>query len=152
VEAVNDDQKSSLVEKAKKYFDGSLKGKKITLWGLSFKPQTDDMREAPALVIIQNLLDEGAEITGYDPVAMEESQRRIGNSIKYAENLYDAVNDADALFLVTEWKEFRIPNFKELAKRMKHHVIFDGRNIYDRQEMIDHGFDYFGIGIQPYKK
>lgn len=152
VEAVNDDQKSNLVEKAKKYFGGSLKGKKITLWGLSFKPQTDDMREAPALVIIQNLLDEGAEITGYDPVAIKESKRRIGDTIKYADNLYDAVNEADALFLVTEWKEFRIPNFKELAKRMNHHVIFDGRNIYDRQEMIEHGFDYFGIGIQPYKK
>ncbi|PLW96996.1 MAG: UDP-glucose 6-dehydrogenase [Marinilabiliales bacterium] len=152
VEAVNDDQKSNLVEKAKKYFGGSLKGKKITLWGLSFKPQTDDMREAPALVIIQNLLDEGAEVTGYDPVAIKESKRRIGETIKYADNLYDAVNDADALFLVTEWKEFRIPNFKELAKRMNHQVIFDGRNIYDRQEMIDHGFDYFGIGIQPYKK
>jgi len=152
VEAVNDDQKSNLVEKAKKYFGGSLKGKKITLWGLSFKPQTDDMREAPALVIIQNLLDEGAEVTGYDPVAIKESKRRIGDTIKYADNLYDAVNEADALFLVTEWKEFRIPNFKELAKRMNHHVIFDGRNIYDRQEMIEHGFDYFGIGIQPYKK
>lgn len=152
VEDVNDDQKSNLVIKAKKYFNNDLKGKKIALWGLSFKPQTDDMREAPALVIIKNLIAEGAEVIGYDPVAIEESKRRIGDSIKYTDNMYDAVNEADALFLVTEWKEFRIPNFKELKSRMKHHVIFDGRNIYERQEMIDQGFDYFGIGIQPYKK
>ncbi len=152
VEAVNDDQKSNLVEKAKTYFNGDLKGKKIALWGLSFKPQTDDMREAPALVIIKNLLDLGVEVTAYDPVAMDESKRRIGDIVTYTDNMYDALNEADALFLVTEWKEFRILNYGELTKRMKHHVVFDGRNIYDRKEMIDHGFDYFGIGIQPYIK
>lgn len=152
VEAVNDDQKSNLVTKARRYFNNNLKGKKIALWGLSFKPQTDDMREAPALVIIKELIEQGAEVVGYDPVAIEEAKRRIGNTIQYAENMYDAVNDADALFLVTEWKEFRIPNYNKLKERMKHHVIFDGRNIYERQEMIDHGFDYFGIGVQPYQK
>lgn len=152
VEAVNDDQKSNLVTKARRYFNNNLKGKKIALWGLSFKPQTDDMREAPALVIVKELIEQGAEVVGYDPVAIEEAKRRIGNTIQYAENMYDAVNDADALFLVTEWKEFRIPNYNKLKERMKHHVIFDGRNIYERQEMIDHGFDYFGIGVQPYRK
>lgn len=150
VEAVNNDQKSVLVEKAKRYFNHNLKGKKIALWGLSFKPQTDDMREAPALVIIQHLLDAGAEVAAYDPVAMEETKRRIGDAITFCNSMYEAVNEADALFLVTEWKEFRIPDFEKMRALMRHPVIFDGRNIYEPQEMMKNGFDYFGIGIQPH--
>ncbi|MCK9168140.1 MAG: nucleotide sugar dehydrogenase, partial [Bacteroidales bacterium] len=150
VEAVNNDQKSVLVEKAKRYFNHNLKGKKIALWGLSFKPQTDDMREAPALVIIQHLLDAGAEVAAYDPVAMEETKRRIGDAITFCNSMYEAVNEADALFLVTEWKEFRIPDFGKMRALMRHPVIFDGRNIYEPQEMMKNGFDYFGIGIQPH--
>ncbi|MDY0285774.1 MAG: UDP-glucose/GDP-mannose dehydrogenase family protein [Bacteroidales bacterium] len=150
VEAVNNDQKSVLVEKAKRYFNHNLKGKKIALWGLSFKPQTDDMREAPALVIIQHLLDAGAEVAAYDPVALEETKRRIGDAITFCNSMYEAVNEADALFLVTEWKEFRIPDFGKMRALMRHPVIFDGRNIYEPQEMMKNGFDYFGIGIQPH--
>ncbi|PID93794.1 MAG: UDP-glucose 6-dehydrogenase [Bacteroidetes bacterium] len=152
VEEVNNQQKSTLVTKAKHYFNHDLKGKKIALWGLSFKPQTDDMREAPSLEIIHKLLEEGAEITGYDPVAMEESKRIMGEKIDYATTMYDALDEADALILATEWKEFRAPDFKEVKKRMKNPVIFDGRNIYDREELIEQGFDYFGVGLQPHVK
>lgn len=149
VEAVNDDQKATLVNKAMAYFDGSLKGKKIALWGLAFKPQTDDMREAPALVIIDKLMALGAIVSAYDPVAIDESKRRIGDVITYANTMYEALDNADALFLVTEWKEFRVPDYNEMKKRMSHHVIFDGRNIYERKEMTEHGFDYYGIGVKP---
>jgi UDPglucose 6-dehydrogenase len=147
VEAVNDDQKSVLFEKVKKYFKGDLKGKIIALWGLSFKPQTDDMREAPALVLIDKFLKAGMQVRAYDPVAMEESHRRIGDSVIYAKDLYDAAVGADCLVLVTEWSEFRIPDFDKLKGLLKYPAIFDGRNIYDAAELNAKGFDYFCIGL-----
>ncbi|MFH0892807.1 MAG: UDP-glucose/GDP-mannose dehydrogenase family protein [Bacteroidota bacterium] len=148
VEEVNDDQKHILFEKAKKYFDGNLKGKKIAMWGLSFKPQTDDMREAPALVLIDLFIKEGATVRAYDPVAIEECHRRIGDKIEYAKDLYDALTDADCLLLVTEWTEFRFPDFSNMKKLMKGKVIIDGRNIYDPKEIKEAGFDYSCIGLK----
>ncbi|HOE03675.1 MAG TPA: UDP-glucose/GDP-mannose dehydrogenase family protein [Bacteroidales bacterium] len=145
VENVNDRQKSRLYQKAMQYFGNNLQGKKIALWGLSFKPNTDDMREAPALVLIQLLVKAGCKVVAYDPVAIEETKRRIGNIIEYVENPYDAIVDADALFLVTEWTEFRVLNYEKM-KTMRHKIIFDGRNIYDPKELHAHGFEYFGIG------
>ncbi len=146
VERVNMNQKSVLVNKVMKYFNGDLKGKKFALWGLAFKPKTDDMREAPALVIIEKLLAAGAKIVAYDPVAMEEGKRILSDKIEFAKDEYDAVIDADALLLVTEWPEFRIPNFRVLEKLLKNKVIFDGRNIYDPEELAELSFDYFAIG------
>jgi UDPglucose 6-dehydrogenase len=147
VEDVNDDQKSVLFDKLNKYFNNNLKGKTIAIWGLSFKPQTDDMREAPALTIIQKLLDAGAKVNAYDPVAVNEAKRRIGDVVTYAKDQYEALIDADALLLVTEWPEFRFPNFNVVKKLLKNDLIFDGRNVYDAQEMKSMGFDYFCIGI-----
>ena len=149
VEDVNDLQKSILFEKLLSYFNGNILGKKIALWGLSFKPKTDDMREAPSLVLIQKLQEQGAIVFAYDPVAMHETQRIIGDSITYCEDQYDCLNNADALIIATEWQEFRMPNFDVVSKIMKHKVIFDGRNIYEQQDMIDNGFDYFCIGRKP---
>ena len=147
VEDVNDDQKAVLYNKVLKYFNGNLKGKTIALWGLSFKPETDDMREAPALVLIDKLLKSGCIIKAYDPEAMNETQRRIGNIIEYAKDPYEALIDANCLLLVTEWKEFRVPDLDLMKKLLKNHVIFDGRNIFDRKEMKEAGFEYFGIGL-----
>lgn len=146
VESVNDRQKSVLYNKLYEYYKGDLKGKKIALWGLAFKPNTDDMREAPAIVLINKLLNAGAEVIAHDPVAMEESKRKIGDKITYAKDKNEALIDADALLLVTEWNEFRILNYKVIEKLMRKKVIFDGRNIYDPKEVIENGFDYFGIG------
>lgn len=151
VEEVNDDQKMVLFHKVSKYFKGNLKGKTIAMWGLSFKPNTDDMREAPALVLIKAFIHAGATVRAYDPVAMPETQRRIGNSITYCKDANEAVLDADALLLVTEWSEFRIPNFVILKKLLRNPVIFDGRNIYDENEVKNYGFDYFCIGINTAK-
>jgi len=148
VEAVNEDQKSVLFNKLNKYFNGKLKGKTIAFWGLSFKPQTDDMREAPALILIDKLIKAGCKIKAYDPVAIEESKRRIGNIIEYCKDQYETLIDADALFLVTEWTEFRFPNLNVMKKLLKTSVIFDGRNIYDPKEMKAAGFDYYCIGIK----
>jgi UDPglucose 6-dehydrogenase len=148
VEEVNDDQKSVLFNKLMKFYNGDIAGKKIAIWGLSFKPNTDDMREAPALVIIEKLKAAGAEVVAYDPVAMEESERRIGNIIGYSANMYDALDSADALMLVTEWTEFRYPDWKDVKKRMKTPLVLDGRNIYDQNEMVNEGFAYFCIGIR----
>jgi len=147
VEEVNDDQKNVLFEKAKIYFKGDLKGKTVALWGLSFKPQTDDMREAPSLVIINSLLEAGCKVKAYDPVAMEEAKRKIGDAVVYCNDQYEALLEADCLMLVTEWKEFRIPNFNVMKKLMKAPVIFDGRNIYDVSELREAGFHYEGIGL-----
>ncbi len=147
VEDVNESQKSVLFNKLSKYFDGNLEGKTIAMWGLSFKPQTDDMREAPALVLIEKLIAAGTKVKAYDPVAMEESQRRIGDVIEYAKDQYEALIDADALLIVTEWPEFRFPNFNVVKKLLKAPLIFDGRNVYDPDEMKESGFDYFCIGI-----
>ena len=147
VEEVNDDQKSVLYNKVRKYFHGDLKGKTIALWGLSFKPETDDMREAPALVLAGKFLKAGCTVKAYDPEAMNETRRRIGDVIGYAKDPYEALIDADCLLLVTEWKEFRVPDLDLIKKLLKNPVIFDGRNIYDAKEMKAAGFDYYGIGL-----
>lgn len=146
VEEVNEIQKGILFRKLDKHYKGELKGKTIALWGLSFKPGTDDMREAPSLVLIDELLKAGCMVRAFDPVAMPEAKRRLGESIYYASDIYDAVLDADALMLVTEWKEFRIPNWKVIRKVMNNPVIFDGRNIFDSEEVKDCGFIYYSIG------
>lgn len=146
VEAVNDTQKNILFEKMYKHFDGNLKDKTIALWGLAFKPKTDDMREAPSLVIIEELLKAGAKIKVYDPVAMEEAKRRLGGKVVYAKDIYDTVEDADAIALVTEWNEFRMPAWGDIKKKMKTPVVFDGRNIYNGNELLLAGFRYYCIG------
>ena len=146
VEEVNETQKSLLFEKLEKIFNGDLEGKTIALWGLAFKPGTDDMREAPALVLIEKLRKAGCVVRAYDPAAMGESKRRIGDTIFYACDMYDALLDADALMLVTEWKEFRLPAWGVVKKTMKQPVILDGRNIYDAKELQDLGFVYRCIG------
>lgn len=147
VEDVNEDQKSVIFNKVMKHFNGDIKGKNFAMWGLSFKPKTDDMREAPSLVIIDQLIAEGATVKAYDPVAMDETKHMIGDKIKYADDADEALIDADGLLLITEWPEFRIPNFKVMGKLLKNKVVFDGRNIYDAKEMNDLGFAYYGIGI-----
>ncbi len=146
VERVNDKQKSILYNKLYTYFKGNLKGKNIAIWGLAFKPNTDDMREAPSLVLINKLLQIGANVIAYDPVATEEAKEIIGDTIKYADDKFDTLVDADALLLVTEWNEFKVLNFKVMKKLMNEHVVFDGRNIYEQSEMKENGFAYFGIG------
>lgn len=155
VEAVNYRQKNILIRKIRDHFKGNLKGLKFALWGLSFKPKTDDMREAPSLVIIDILLREGATVTAYDPVAMEECRRILGDSITYARDEYDACMDADALILVTEWAEFRMPNFDVLERLLKSKTIFDGRNIYEPEEMRELKFNYYSVGrksVLPYNE
>lgn len=146
VEEVNERQKSILFEKLSKQFDNDLKGKTVALWGLAFKPETDDMREAPALVLIDKLLKAGCKIRAYDPAAMQECKRRIGDTIYYACDMYDAVLDADVLMLVTEWKEFRLPSWAVIKKTMAQQIVLDGRNIYDKKEMEELGFVYSCIG------
>lgn len=146
VEEVNERQKRILFDKLEKHFGGELKGKKIAMWGLSFKPETDDMREAPALVLIDLLLKSGCEVKVYDPIAMEECKRRIGETVTYCADKYEAAIDADALLMVTEWKEFRVPSWDVLKKTMRGNVVIDGRNIYDRKELEGKGFIYYRIG------
>ncbi len=148
VEEVNDAQKSVLVNKVKKHFGDNLSGMTFAIWGLSFKPKTDDMREAPSIVIINQLIEAGAKVKAFDPVAMHEATRDLGDTITYAKDEYDALVDTDALLLVTEWPEFRVPNFNVVGKLLKNKVIFDGRNIYDREELKESGFEYYGIGLQ----
>ncbi|MCO6359514.1 UDP-glucose dehydrogenase family protein [Roseivirga pacifica] len=148
VEGVNEAQKSVLVKKIKKHFGDDLSGMTFAIWGLSFKPKTDDMREAPSIVIINQLLALGAKVKAFDPVAMHEATRDLGDTITYAKDEYDTLVDADALLLVTEWPEFRVPNFNVIGKLLKNKVIFDGRNIYDREELREAGFTYYGIGLQ----
>ncbi len=151
VEEVNDDQKSVLFNKVVKHYGGNISGKTIALWGLSFKPQTDDMREAPSLVIIHKLLEAGARVKAYDPVAMKEAERILGEKIYYAPDQYDALIDADCLLLVTEWPEFKFPNFNIVRKLLKDPLVFDGRNIYEVAEMKRKGFTYYCIGIDTTK-
>lgn len=146
VEEVNEAQKSVLFDKLVRHFNGDLKGKCIAMWGLSFKPETDDMREAPAMVLINKLKEAGCAIRAYDPAAMQETKRRIGDSVYYAQDMYDAVLDADALLLVTEWKEFRLPAWGVVKKAMTQNIIVDGRNIYDKKELQELGFVYYCIG------
>lgn len=145
VEAVNARQKEVVVQKLRQ-LTGDLAGKTIALWGLAFKPETDDMREAPALVVIDRLLTAGAQVKVYDPVAMDECRRRLGNVVTYCADMYEAVVDADALVLLTEWKVFRVPSWSLLRKVMKAPVIVDGRNIYDKEEVVSEGFTYKAIG------
>ena len=142
VENVNNRQKSILFDKLCLVFDGDIKNKTIAVWGLSFKPETDDMREAPSLVVIDKLLAAGCSVKVYDPIAMDECRRRIGNSVMYADNMYDAAEGADAILLITEWKEFRMPSWSRVRQIMKTPVIIDGRNIYDKNEMSENGFVY----------
>lgn len=147
VERVNERQKSILFDKLKRAFDGeSLEGKTIALWGLSFKPETDDMRESTALVMIGLLLEAGCTVRAYDPVAMSECKRRIGDSISYCRDMYDAVLEADALLLLTEWKEFRLPTWGVIRKAMRRPLVIDGRNIFDSEELEENGFEYHCIG------
>lgn len=148
VEDVNDDQKHVLVKKVKKHFGDDLSGKTFAIWGLSFKPNTDDMREPPSIVIIDELIAAGAKVKAYDPIAMKEAQHiYIGDKITYAKDSYDALVDADALLLVTEWSEFRIPSWSAVGKLLHNKVVFDGRNIYDREYLNELGFTLYGIGI-----
>lgn len=151
VEEVNENQKSVLFNKVNSYFNGNIAEKRIGMWGLSFKPHTDDMREAPSLVIVDKLLKAGAVIRAYDPAAMSEAKIKLGDTIEYAADPYDAIKDADCLIIPTEWPEFRVPDFDEIRKRMNNPVIFDGRNIFDAEEMEKKGFDYFCIGIKNVK-
>ena len=146
VEEVNEEQKSLLFKKLLKHYDGDLKGKTVAIWGLAFKPETDDMREATSLVIIKKLTEAGCTIKVYDPVAMNECKRRIGETVTYATDMYDAVLNADALLLLTEWKQFRLPSWGVIKKSMNQPVIIDGRNIYDAKEMKEFGFEYMCIG------
>lgn len=148
VEAVNDAQKSVLFNKIMKHFDGNIKGKTFAMWGLSFKPKTDDMREAPSLVIIEKLLSAGANVKAYDPVAMKEAKHILGEQIEFCKDSEECLIDTDALLVVTEWPKFRTPNFQVVKKLMKGNVIFDGRNIYDITEMQELGFDYYCIGVK----
>ncbi|WP_329903754.1 UDP-glucose/GDP-mannose dehydrogenase family protein [Porphyromonas pogonae] len=144
VEEVNEAQKNILFEKFIDYYDGDVKGKRIALWGLAFKPGTDDMREAPSLVLIRSLLDAGCDIVAYDPVALDEAKRRLGHSISYADDIYGTVLDADAIFHVTEWKEFRMPNWEIIKRSMRTPLMIDGRNVFDSSELD--GFTYLQIG------
>ena len=148
VERVNERQKSILFDKLMKAFGSkeSLRGKTIAMWGLSFKPETDDMRESTALVMIRLLLEAGCVVRVYDPVAMDECRRRIGDSVTYCNDLYDAVLDADALLLLTEWKEFRLPTWAVIRKAMRHPLVIDGRNIFDEEDLLEAGFEYHCIG------
>ena len=147
VEDVNDNQKKVLFNKLMNHFNGDIKNKRIALWGLSFKPETDDMREAPSLVLIEEILKNGGTIKAYDPIAIDECKRRIGDSIEYATDMYDATLDADALIVVTEWNEFRLPSWNILKRTMKTPVVLDGRNIFDRAVIVNSGFVYYGIGF-----
>ena len=146
VEEVNEIQKSALFDKLQKLFGNDLQNKTIAIWGLAFKPETDDMREAPVLVLIDKLQQAGCNIRAYDPAAMEECKRRIGDTIYYARDMYDAVLDADVLMLVTEWKEFRLPSWAVIKKTMAQQIVLDGRNIYEKKEMEEQGFIYHCIG------
>jgi UDPglucose 6-dehydrogenase len=148
VEEVNEAQKEVLFNKVLNHFKGDLKGKKFALWGLSFKPKTDDMREAPSLVIIEKLLKAGASVVAYDPVAMHEAERMLGKTISYSTEMYDCLKGSDALLIVTEWPEFRSPDFELISKTLNNKVLFDGRNIFDAGDMKKLGFDYYCIGVK----
>jgi UDPglucose 6-dehydrogenase len=145
VEEVNELQKNVLFKKFKQHYNGETRGKKVAIWGLSFKPGTDDMREAPSLVLIEQLLNDGCGVTVFDPVAMHECRRIVGDKVNYAKDLYDSVLDAEVIFHVTEWKEFRMPNWEVIKRSMKSNpVMIDGRNVFDQETLVD--FKYLGIG------
>jgi UDPglucose 6-dehydrogenase len=144
VEAINERQKKVLFSKFKDYNKGDLRGKKAAIWGLSYKPGTDDMREAPSLTLIKQLLEAGCTVKVYDPAAMDEARRRLGNTIEYALDIYDALEDADVLFHVTEWKEYRMPDWRKVCSLMKHPLIIDGRNVFNKLDL--EGITYLRIG------
>jgi len=146
VDSVNANQRYIIINKILHHFNNDIKGKTFALWGLSFKPMTDDIREAPALTILKELLARGANIKAHDPIAMENVKNIIGDSITYHDKAYDAIKDADALLIITEWNEFRNPDFDKIKNMLKKPIIFDGRNIYDPKEMKDLGFVYYGVG------
>ena len=146
VEAVNERQKGILYEKFEREFDGEVAGRCVAMWGLSFKPETDDMREAPSLVLIDRLLSAGCRVRVFDPIAMDEARRRLGDKVEYCESKYEALEGADALMIVTEWKQFRLPNWARVAEAMKGGVVIDGRNIYERHEVEAAGLKYLRIG------
>lgn len=146
VEEVNHDQKLVMIHKIRKHFSNQLEGKTFAIWGLSFKPNTDDMREAPSVVIVEELLKAGAVVKVYDPVAMQEAHHQLGDRVEYGQDPYDVLIKANALLLITEWSEFRIPNLKVMEKLMEEKIIFDGRNIYEPQEIRESGFTYYAIG------
>jgi len=146
VEEVNNRQKTILFNKFNSYYNGAIKDKTVAVWGLSFKPETDDIRDAPSLSLIESLLEAGVKVRAYDPAAMNEAQKYLDNRIYYSKDIYDAANEADALIVPTEWKEFRLPSWSILKKIMNNHLIIDGRNIYKREELESHGFEYHGIG------
>jgi UDPglucose 6-dehydrogenase len=146
VDTVNQNQASRFSQKVNKHFKGDLRDKRLAIWGLSFKPRTNDMRDAPAIKIIENLLAGGAAVAAYDPEAMDEAKRIFGSRIQLTTNNYSSVEGADALLLVTEWQAFRNPNFERMKAMMRHPVIFDGRNIYDPIQLRQHGFTYYSVG------
>lgn len=150
VEKVNETQKHIVFEKLSEAFGGDLSGKVIAMWGLAFKPETDDMREAPSLVVIDRLIEAGASVRAFDPIAMEETRRRIGDRITYCNNIYEAALDADAVALMTEWKQFRLPSWNVIKKTMRGDVVVDGRNIYEADELHGEGFRYSRIGRKIY--
>jgi UDPglucose 6-dehydrogenase len=143
---VNDQQRELLVHRLEDYFDGDLAGKKIAMWGLSFKPNTDDIREAPSHIIIQGLREQGAEVAAFDPEAIETTRRVFGDTIDYGDNMYEVLDDADALVICTEWHEFRRPDLADVRDRLARPLIFDGRNLYEPERMAEMGFDYYSIG------
>ena len=143
---VNQTQKTIIVPKIESYYDGNLQGLKIALWGLAFKPDTDDIREAPALYIIDELLKRGAQICAFDPEAMDNVKRLVGDRISYANDAYEAIDGADCLLIATEWSVFRNPDFERMGKLLLHKVVFDGRNLYELPKMASLGYDYFSIG------
>jgi len=149
VEKVNENQKRILFDKIECYFDGDLKGKTIAIWGLAFKPNTNDMREAPALVIIEELLNAGVTVNVFDPIAMPEAREILADTVCYCKDIYETTKEADAIVLITEWNEFRLPDWKKVHTNTNRAVMFDGRNIYDPNELINEGFEYFGIGRSP---
>ncbi|MFZ4724282.1 MAG: UDP-glucose dehydrogenase family protein [Paludibacter sp.] len=149
VEEVNNYQKTVLYNKIYKHFNGDLQGKTIAIWGLSFKPETDDMREAPSLVVIKSLLEKGAIVSVYDPIAMDEAKHTLGDTVKYCKDMNEALIGADALAVVTEWSEFRLPNFKVMERLMNSKVLFDGRNIFDLEQIEEFGFTYYSVGRRP---
>jgi len=146
VEKANEYQKNVIFNKMMKFFNNSLKNRTIGIWGLSFKPKTDDIREASSLVLIEKLLKAGAKVKAYDPAAIVETKKLLGNKIEYASDQYEALKNVDAFVLMTEWSEFHLPDFNRMAGLMKDKVIFDGRNIYDPSQLRKLGFTYFGIG------
>jgi UDPglucose 6-dehydrogenase len=143
---VNEKQKLHLMPKINQYFEGNLKGKHFAIWGLAFKPNTDDIREAPALYVIDALLAAGATVTAFDPEAMDNVKKLLGDTIQFSENQYDALMDADALIVATEWNEFRTPDFSQITTSLKNKVIFDGRNLFDLQQIAQLGFHYESVG------